>query len=145
MTLAWTLHAEAPAEDLDAISEGVFAHGRAQAVGGEARPIACLARDRGRLVAGGSGRTEFARLFVGFLWVAEDRRGQGIARRILQELEAEAVRRGCRDAIIETLDDTVAEMYEHLGYQTIARVPRYVGPFHRHILVKPALAPPSAA
>jgi GNAT superfamily N-acetyltransferase len=140
MALVWTVTAEEPAEDLAVIAEAVFAHGRALASGGNAQPIACLVHDGDRLIAGGSGRTEYERLFVSYLWVGKAHRRRGIARRILQTLEAEATLRGCRDAIIETLDDAVASMYERLGYQQLAHVPCYVGPFSRHIMLKPALA-----
>lgn len=137
MPLTWTLDAQAPEDDLQVIAEGVFSHGRAQARDGNAEPLACLVRDGPRVVAGGTGRTEYRRLFVSHLWVAEDLRRQGLARRILQALESEAVHRGCSDALIETLDDGVAALYGRLGYRSVAVVSGYVGPFNRHILVKP--------
>jgi GNAT superfamily N-acetyltransferase len=137
MSLIWTLDAQAPEDDLKVISEGVFSHGRAQARDGNAEPVACLVRDGPRVVAGGTGRTEYRRLFVSHLWVAEDLRRQGLARRILQTLESEAAHRGCLDALIETLDDGVAAVYGRLGYRSVAVVESYVGPFNRHILVKP--------
>lgn len=136
MALTWTLTAAAHHDDLEVVAEGVFSHGRAQARDGNAEPIACLVRDGARVVAGGTGRTEYRRLFVSHLWVAEPLRRQGIARRILQNLESEAVRRGCRDALIETLDDRVAVLYGRLGYRSVSVVSGYVGPFNRHILVK---------
>jgi GNAT superfamily N-acetyltransferase len=140
MTLIWTLHAEAPAEDLRMISEAIFSHIRSQAPSGNAHPIACLVHEGDQLIAGGSGCTEYQRLFIHCLWVAEGFRRQGVARRILKQLESEAVRRGCRDAIIETLDDSVANIYRQLGYHLVAHLTAYLGPFHRHILLKPNLA-----
>jgi ribosomal protein S18 acetylase RimI-like enzyme len=139
MALNWSLLTEAATGDLDILSEGVIAHGRALAAGGNATPVACVVRDRDEVVAGGSGRTEFTRLFVSYLWVAPSLRRQGIGSRVLAELEAEAVRRGCTDALIETLSNEVASLYARLGYETVARVPRYVGQFTKHILIKPAL------
>ena len=137
MTLTWTLDARAPDEDLEVVADGVFSHGRAQAHDGNAEPIACLVRDGPRVVAGGAGRTEYRRLYVSYLWVAEELRRQGLARRILEALESEAVRRGCRDALIETLDDKVTAFYGRLGYRTVTVVAGYIGPFNRHILLKP--------
>jgi GNAT superfamily N-acetyltransferase len=141
MPLTWTVDAHAPEADLQVVSEGVFSHGRAQARDGNAEPISCLVRDGSRVVAGGSGRTEYQRLFVSHLWVYEELRRQGLARRILQALESQAARRGCRDALIETLDDGVAAFYGRLGYRSVAVVAGYVGPFNRHILVKPLVEP----
>jgi GNAT superfamily N-acetyltransferase len=142
MPLTWTVDAQASDEDLQVVSEGVFSHGRAQAWDGQAEPISCLVRDGSRVVAGGSGRTEYQRLFVSHLWVYEELRRQGLARRILQALESQAARRGCRDALIETLDDGVASLYGQLGYRSVAVVAGYVGPFNRHILLK-LLNPPA--
>ena len=70
MPLTWTLEARAPEEDLQVVAEGVFSHGRAQARDGNAEPIACLVRDGPRVVAGGTGRTEYWRLFVSYRSVA---------------------------------------------------------------------------
>ena len=137
MALTWTLGRDALASDLEIIANEVFAHGRAQAHDGKAEPVSCLVRDGGRIVAGGTGRTEYDRLFVAYLWVAEDFRGKGFARRILKALESEAEKRGCKDALIETLDDTVASLYRHLGYRSVAEVKGYVGRFNRHIMLKP--------
>jgi GNAT superfamily N-acetyltransferase len=139
LSLTWTLGSEAASRDLEVIANGVFAHGRAQAHDGNAKAISCLVRDGERVVAGGTGRTEYNRLFVAYLWVAEDLRGQGLARRVLEALESEAAKRGCKDALIETLDDTVANLYRHLGYKAIAEVKGYVGRFNRHIMLKPSL------
>lgn len=140
MPLIWTLQAEAANEDLQLISDAVFSHIRSQALPANPHPIACLVREGDRLIAGGSGRTEYQRLFVNFLWVAEEYRGQGMARRILQKLESEAGRRGCHDAMIETLDDSVAHLYVRFGYHLVARLPHFLGPFTRHTLLKTPLA-----
>ena len=139
MALSWTLVSDAPPNDLEIIANGVFAHGRAQAHDGKAEPIACLVRDQDRVVAGGTGRTEYERLFISYLWVSEELRGQGLARRILEALESEAQKRGCKDALIETLDDKVASLYRHLGYSSVAEVKAYVGRFSRHIMLKPSI------
>ena len=141
MALLWTLHAEAPAEDLKVISEAVLSHVRSQAFDPDASPLACLVYEGDTLIAGGSGRTVCQRLFVHHLWVAEEHRSAGLGSRILRELEAEAAHRGCRDAIIETLDDSVANLYRRLGYHSVALLPNYLGPCHRHILLKPNLSP----
>ena len=120
----------------DASAEGVFSFGRSLAIGGEATPLACTLRENGLLVAGGVGRTEFARLFVSSLWVTQSRRGEGLGTEVLERMEAEARSRGCKDALVETLNDRVAELYARLGYRHVAVVDEYVGPFTRHIMLK---------
>ncbi len=139
MALSWSLEVNASSTDLAAVSEGVFTHGRSVATGGNPTPLACLVRDANVVVAGGSGRTEFKRLFINYLWVAMPLRGQGMGSRILATLEAEAASRGCKDALIETLSDEVAAMYCRRGYAAVATIPNYIGEVTRYILVKPTL------
>jgi ribosomal protein S18 acetylase RimI-like enzyme len=132
----WSISETATEQELSVLSEGVLQVGRALAVNGNARPLACLVREGGSIIAGGSGRTEFERLFVQYLWVAERYRGRGLGSEVLSRLEAAARQRGSRDALIETLSDRVAELYRRLGYAPVATIPRYVGEFTRHIMVK---------
>ena len=132
---------------LRVVSDGVFQHGRALALaaGGDAATLACIVREDGVVIAGASGRTEFARLFVEHLWVEAGRRGQGLGTQVLAALEAAAREAGCHDALIETLDARAARLYGRLGYVTLAVVPGYVGPFDRHILRKRLSGPVRAA
>lgn len=107
-----------------------------EAAGGNPRPIACFLRNGSEIVAGASGRTEFDRLFIAYLWVADYMRGRGVGGEVLRRLETAAKGRGARDALIETLSDVTANLYRRWGYVEIASVPRYVGEFDKHILLK---------
>lgn len=132
----WRRDEEVPQAALEAVREGVLIYGRQQAQGSDARDIACALYEADQLVAGATGRTEFGRLYVNYLWVDADRRGQGLGGECLRQIEAQALRRGCVDALIETLSDETAQIYEHLGYACIAHVHDYVPGFTRHILLK---------
>ena len=136
IVLRWQVTDSPNLEDASAIAEGVFSFGRGLATAGQALPLACTVREEGLLIAGGVGRTEFSRLFVSSLWVAQPRRGQGIGTEVLERMEAEAQARGCKDSIIETLNDRIAGLYARLGYHAEAVVIEYVGPFNRHIMLK---------
>ncbi len=136
---AWATGADFNEADLKAISDGVIRHGRAlpQAQGGQPQPIACMARDDGKLIAGVTGRTEFQRLYINYLWVDEQCRGDGLGTACLHRIEALAFERGCVDALIETLNDDVAQWYSRCGYQLIALLPKYCGELtSRHTLLK---------
>ena len=98
----WSLSDTATEQELALLSDGVLEVGRAVAVDGNARPLSCLVREGGSIIAGGCGRTEFERLFVQYLWAAERCRGRGLGSEVLSRLEAEARQRGSRDALIET-------------------------------------------
>lgn len=132
----WRRDGEVPEADLAAIREAVVLHGRQQTQGSDARDIAVALYDGDELIAGGHGRTEFQRLYVSWLWVREDLRGQGLGGDCVRQLEAQALRRGCVDALIETLLDEVAELYEYLGYACISHVHDFVPGFTRHTLLK---------
>ncbi len=132
----WRRDGAVSAADLEAIRDGVITHGRQQAQGSDALDIAVALYDGDTLIAGGHGRTEFQRLYVNYLWVDADHRGQGLGGDCLRQLEAMALKRGCVDALIETLLDDVAEIYEHLGYACISHVHDYVPGFTRHTLLK---------
>ena len=84
---------------------------RRQAAGGNAQPITCGLHEDGQLIAGATGRTEFRRLYIGYLWVDEAWRGGGIGTEVLRRIEAQALQRGCVDALIETLSDRTADWY----------------------------------
>jgi GNAT superfamily N-acetyltransferase len=140
----WSVEEHFSERDAHVISEGVLRFGRAEAAGGDARPIGCFLRDRGEVIGGATGRTEFRRLFVNFLWVRDDLRGRGYGTGLLARIEHAARVRGAVDSLIETLSDRNAELYRSLGYQPLATIVRAVGPFTRHILLKPLerTAPP---
>jgi GNAT superfamily N-acetyltransferase len=81
------------------------------------RPLAVVVRDEaGALVAGTSGYTAWGWLYVQWLWVAETRRGQGIAGRMLEAAEAEARARGCHGAYIDTFSPIALKTYQRHGY-----------------------------
>ncbi|KPB31142.1 GNAt family acetyltransferase [Pseudomonas syringae pv. syringae] len=101
-----------------------------------ADPIACMIMENDLLIGGATGRTEFQRLFVSYLWIDAGSRGKGLGAQTLNRLEALAIERGCTDALIETLDDDVARWYARCGYVPIACLPRYCGPWSRHTLLK---------
>jgi len=135
--MRWSVEEHFPEDDARVISEGVFRFGRAEAVGGDARPIASFLRKENQVIAGATGRTEFRRLFVNYLWVRDDLRGQGLGTEALTRIETAARQRGAVDSLIETLNDRNAQLYRSLGYTPVAVIERAVGPFTRHILLKP--------
>lgn len=132
----WTIVEDANESDLAVLSEGVIRFGRSLAADGHARPIACFGRDGDKIIAGASGRTEYNRLFISYLWVEENLRSQGIGSKILAELEKAARERGSVDALLETLDERAVKLYSRLGYRHVAKIPNYVGPFTKHIMIK---------
>ena len=110
------LTAEPNAAELDAIGDGLAAFNSAD-VGPSGRvPIAVLVRGEGKVLGGISGYTAWGWLYVQWLWLDESLRGQGMASRVLQMAEDEAVRRGCHGAYIDTFNPVALRVYQRQGY-----------------------------
>ncbi|MEP6564611.1 MAG: GNAT family N-acetyltransferase [Mesorhizobium sp.] len=82
------------------------------------KALAELVRDEdGKVVAGISGYTAWGWLYVQWLWVDEQLRGQHMAGQMLEAAEQEAVARGCQNAWIDTFNPKAVKAYERQGYR----------------------------
>ncbi|MCI4677988.1 GNAT family N-acetyltransferase [Rhodoblastus acidophilus] len=85
--------------------------------------ICIVARDAdGRVRGGLQGLIVGAWLATDLVWVEEDFRGRGLGSRLLAEAEAEALRRGCKFAILATFDHQAPGFYSRRGYVEYARM-----------------------
>lgn len=81
-------------------------------------PIAIeLRNEKNDLIAGATARTFGYWLLIDNIWVSEDLRGKNIGSQILNELEAAAINRGCKFALLDTLSFQARPFYEKFGYQ----------------------------
>jgi GNAT superfamily N-acetyltransferase len=82
------------------------------------RPLVLLLSEPGSgdIVGGLYGSTLFSYLRIDLLFVPEAMRGSGIGRTLMTEAEAEAVRRGCHAASLDTYSFQARGFYERLGY-----------------------------
>ena len=86
-------------------------------------PLAVLVRDEAEVVVGGLvGRTTAAWLYVELFWLPEALRGTGLGTRIMVAAEAEAVRRGCIGAHLDTYDYQAPDFYRKLGYEVFGSI-----------------------
>ncbi len=110
------------------------------------RPLLILVRDAGgQIVAGLVGGTYWGWLYTEILWVEEGLRGQGYGQSLLAAAEAEAVRRGCRSAHLDTMDFQALRFYEKQGYSVFAELEDIpAGSGHRRYSLKKRLAPGQA-
>jgi GNAT superfamily N-acetyltransferase len=87
------------------------------------RPLTVCARSsNGRAIGGLIGETQFAWLKIVLMSVEPSMRMRGVGRRIVETAEAEAVRRGCRYAYVDTMDYQAPKFYEKLGYDVAGRI-----------------------
>jgi GNAT superfamily N-acetyltransferase len=79
--------------------------------------VVLLSRPESDEILGGLyGSTAYSHLWVDLLFVPESMRGLGIGRKLMTEAEAEAARRGCRAAVLDTFSFQARGFYERLGY-----------------------------
>lgn len=113
-------------EDLEAIGSALAAFNQADVGPAERKALAVLVRDgKGLIVAGISGYTAWGWLYVQWLFVAESHRGQGLAGQMLAAAEAEAIKRGCRGAYIDTFNPQALHVYERAGYRVFGALPDF--------------------
>lgn len=80
--------------------------------------LAVYARDEhGTLLGGLIGRRKGEWLDISYLWVSDDARGSGLGSQIMLAAEAEAKRKGCLHALVDTASFQARPFYEKLGYQ----------------------------
>lgn len=110
------------------------AHNRRRA-GWDWTSFSLVLREHGRIIAAGRGVTNMGLVEIRGLWVEPDRRRQGIGRRLLAALEAEAVGRGCSRAALDSYGFQAPGFYAVLGYREWGRLD-YPDGTVRHFFVK---------
>jgi GNAT superfamily N-acetyltransferase len=127
-----------------AIAEPLIAYNEALAGPGHYTPLVLALHDTGAQVVGGLwASTGYGWLYVQMLFVPEGLRGQGWGQRLMRQAEAEALRRGCHHAWVDT-QFGARPFYERLGYAVFGELPDYPPGFTRSFLCRP-LGPTAAA
>ncbi len=116
---------DAPDASAEKIVEtGLAEFNRQQAGYVDSRPLAVLARDpdSGEVLGGLLGRTTLGLFFVDVIHLPASTRGHRLGSRMLAMAEAEAVRRGCTQAVLFTIHFQAPGFYAAHGWREIARV-----------------------
>ena len=75
-------------------------------------------------------------LFIDTLWIAEQARGRGQGRELLQAAEEEARARGCGNAWVDTFSFQALSFYERNGYVVFGELSDYPPGHKRYFLQK---------
>ena len=104
----------------------------------DGRPFAGVVNDEsGDVIAAIHGHTWGACCYVAHLWVHASHRRHGMGRALLESAEREAVRRGCRQALVLTHSFQAPAFYERQGYVRRATIPDYPHGHAQYVYVKP--------
>jgi ribosomal protein S18 acetylase RimI-like enzyme len=102
-------------------------------------PLAAFMHDqRRRLIGGLVASVYWGWLDIDELWIAEDWRGQGYGRQLMDMVEAAAVKRDCRWAQVKTWDFQAIGFYEKAGYEVVGQLVDYP-PDHTFFWLRKAL------
>jgi GNAT superfamily N-acetyltransferase len=123
--------------DLDFVGDQIDAFNIAVTGIDDWRALAIFVRDDdGQIAAGLTGGTWAGYLEIKNLWVCEDRRGQGLGRRLLLAAEQEARARGCTQVLLDTHDFQAPEFYQKLGYSVFGIFEGIGGLYNRYYMRK---------
>lgn len=111
-------------EDELVIRDGLGDYNFSKAGYRDYQPLAVLATDpvTGEVVGGLYGSTSMGLLRIDRFFLPERLRKQGLGTRIINEAEAEGVRRGCSRAILSTLSFQAPAFYERQGWEVLGRI-----------------------
>lgn len=118
--------AEPSPADVAFLEDRLYEFNVAQTGFGDGVLLGVFLRDEAEnLIAGATGHTWGETCELKQVWVAESARGQGLGRRLMAEVEAEAVRRGCRQLILNTHSFQAPAFYAKLGFEVAAEMADY--------------------
>jgi N-acetylglutamate synthase-like GNAT family acetyltransferase len=136
-----TFHETPSDEDLKVLSDGLEAHTRELFPDKARTYIALFLRDEnGSIVGGVDGNYgTFEWLYVNALWVQDDLRCRGYGAELMDRIETEAKKHGCRNAFLNTMSFQAPGFYKKIGYKVFAELEDFPGEHSRIFLRKKLL------
>ena len=113
-------------EDKEIIFQGLLEYNLARIEDKNPKDLGIYLQDEaGEKIAGLIGHTHGNWLFVKFLWVSEELRGQNIGSQILKKAEETAKERGCKYAFLDTFSFQAPMFYKKHGYKEVFALEEY--------------------
>jgi GNAT superfamily N-acetyltransferase len=135
-----TLEVNAHPDNIQVVLDGLSAYNRSQIVrdaGDNMKSLTLFVRDNNGMILGGLlGTTFWDWLHVSILWLHEDLRGQDLGSDLLGMAEAEALKRGCHSAFVDTMSFQALPFYEKLGYTVYGQLEDFPTGHSRYFLKK---------
>ena len=125
----FTLTDQPAPEDNRAVLDGLMAFNTQFAGADNYTPLCIFMRDEQGIIVGGLiGETFWNWVYVSSLWIHEDARHQGSGKHLLQMAEDEARRRGCTNALLDTLSFQALDFYRKSGYTVFGQLDNFPRP-----------------
>ena len=85
--------------------------------------VVVRASEDGKIVGGIRAATAFGLLTISLVYLPEALRGAGVGRRMMEMVEQEARRRGCRAGVVPTMSFQAPGFYQRLGWRVLGEIP----------------------
>lgn len=95
--------------------------------------------DNGSMIGGLRGTILLSWLKVDVMAVSPEHRRQGVGRKLIEEAEAMAARRGCQYSYVDTMAFQAPDFYSSLGYQESGRLQNWDSHGHDKIFLTKSL------
>lgn len=105
-------------EDIDFLTQKINEESKNLGIAEEAYPFAFFIRDdREEIIAGCNGSVIYGAIYTDQLWVSPIYRGQGVGRKLMEQVHTYGLAVNCTMATVATMNFQKArEFYESLGY-----------------------------
>jgi GNAT superfamily N-acetyltransferase len=124
-------------DDVRFIEEGLAAYNLQYAPPYNTQRLVVLLRAAdGKLLGGVLGLTWWGWLRIDIMWLDEAVRGQDWGTRLMETTEAEAIRRGCHHAFLDTMSFQALPFYLNLGYTVFGQLDNLPVGHSMHFLQK---------
>lgn len=113
-------------ETASLIGEGLNSYNHDTAGPHNDQDLWVVARDaQGRVAGGLKGSSEYTWLFVEWLWIGPEHRGDRLGTQLLAKAEEEARQRGCIGVHLDSYTFQAPEFYKRQGYEEFGRIDDY--------------------
>jgi ribosomal protein S18 acetylase RimI-like enzyme len=126
-------------ETLAAVRAGMRRYTESRVSWEQYSDLALIARgEDGAVIGAALGETGRGWLHVSVVWVDERLRGHRLGSQLVNAMEAEAIRRGCHSAYLDTFSYQARPFYEKLGYEVFGTLEDYP-PGHQRFYMRKKL------
>ena len=124
------------ATEVETIKTGLSASNTAAAPEREFRELGVFVRQDGEIIGGAYGASVWDWVHINYLWVDAEHRKIGLGAKIMEQVEQEALQRGCIGVHLDTFSFQALPFYEKLGYEVYGEIEDHPHGHKRHYLKK---------